>query len=167
MIDLKLVLLDKENMLLFLNSVQPHQLSFEQKEKLESQLKSLLLKLKHIYHLSFCGYYTIYVYQDSLYGNILKIHHEDLDDFGYLQDEIELCFHIEKNSKILYRIEDPCDVRKKWHKKTKLYYYDHQFYFYMIENMSQLELGQFLEFTEPCFQNTEEILNYGKVLDSW
>lgn len=164
---MKLVFLDKENMLLFLNAVQTHQLSFEQRDKLEPQLKSLLLKLKHIYHLSFYGYYTIYVYQDPLYGNILKIHRENLDDFDYLQDEIELCLHIEKNSKILYRIEDPCDVRKKWHKKTKLYYYDHQFYFYMIENMSQLELGQFLEFTEPCFQNTCEILTYGKVLDSW
>ena len=154
-------------MLLFLNRVQTHQLSFEQREKLEPQLKALLLKLKQIYHMSFCGYYTIHVYQDMLYGTILKIHREDLDGFDYFQDEIELCLRVEKNGKILYRIEDPCDVRKKWDKKTKLYYYDHQFYFYMIENMSQLELRHILEFTEPCFQNTEEIFNYGKVFDSW
>ena len=164
---MKLVFLDKENMLLFLNRVQTHQLSFEQREKLEPQLKALLLKLKQIYHMSFCGYYTIHVYQDMLYGTILKIHREDLDDFDYFQDEIELCLHVEKNSKILYQIKDPCDVRKKWRKKTKLYYYNHQFYFDMTETISQQELGRFLEYTEPCFQNTQEILLYGKVLESW
>ena len=155
-------------MLLFLNRVQSHQLSFEQREKLEPQLKSLLLKLKQIYHISFFGYYTIHVYQDKLYGTILKIHREDLDDFDCFHDEIELCLHIEQESEILYQVNDPLYLSKrKWRKKTKLYYYDHQFYFRIIEDISQQELGQFLEFTEPCFQQSHEVLTYGKELECW
>ena len=62
-------------MFLFLNQVKSSPLNFEEKETLEQQVKQIFLKLKEIYHISFCGYYTIYAYQDPLYGSVLKIHH--------------------------------------------------------------------------------------------
>lgn len=164
---MKLVFLDKENMLLFLNMIQKHQLNFEKKEILEKQLKEILTKLKQIFHTTFYGYYTSYVYQDHVYGTILKIHREDLDDFDYFRDEIELCLQIEKSSKILYQIEDPMMIYKGWHRKTKLYYYQQKFYLEIVKIMNQQELGKFLEFVIPVFQNTKEIITCGRELKGW
>jgi len=157
---LKLVFLDKENMFLFLNQVKSSPLNFEEKETLEQQVKQIFLQLKEIYHISFCGYYTIYAYQDALYGCVLKIHHEDIDEFE-LCDEIEICFHVEKNFKMLYQVEDPMLLRK-FRSDIRLYYYQKTFYLELIKEMTQSQLGELLEYVVPHFQNTKEILKYGK-----
>ena len=102
-----------------------------------------------------------------MYGTILKIHREDLDDFDYFRDEIELCLQIEKSSKILYQIEDPMMIYKGWHRKTKLYYYQQKFYLEIVKIMNQQELGKFLEFVIPVFQNTKEIITCGRELKGW
>lgn len=162
---MKLVFLDSENMLLFLNQVGSNSLDFSSVDTLEDQLRNLLMKLKQIYHLKISGYYSIYVSKDALYGMILKIHREDLDEFDYFHDEIEICLHIEKNTNILYKIEDPFDICIEFLKEMKLYFYENSFYLDITGEITQDKLGQLLEFVEPIACGTKEILKYGKTIE--
>ncbi|MBS7020483.1 MAG: hypothetical protein KH135_01235 [Firmicutes bacterium] len=159
---MKLVFLDNENMLLFLNQFYQKKLDFSSVDSLEEQLKDLLFYLKQIYHLKISGYYSIYVTKDENYGMILKIHREELDEFDYFHDEIEICLHINKEGSILYQVEDPTLLNQEFLSHTKLYYYENCFYFELQERLKEIEMGQFLEFTQPTFIEAKEITKYGK-----
>lgn len=159
---LKLVFLDNENMLLFLNQFYQKKLDFSSVDSLEEQLKDLLFYLKQIYHLKIGGYYSIYVTKDEMYGMILKIHREEMDEFDYFHDEIEICLHINKDGSILYQVDDPMSVNKTILSRSKLYYYEQSFYLELKEKLGKTEMGQFLEFTQPTVMESKEIIKYGK-----
>ena len=87
-------------------------LDYDDKDKLENELKNILNRLDKIYHIEIKGNYKINVYKDSIYGSIFEIK-KDNDYYDYF-NTIDMNINI-IDSNFLYEVDDyftniDCDI---------------------------------------------------------
>lgn len=160
--NVKIVMLDENSFLIYLNRDYISEINFEEKYELEAYFKVLLSKLKTYYDIEMCGYYHIKCYIDSYYGIILYVQKEDVEYFDYLDNQVDMRMILEEEQCFLYRIFDYFDFPSSLKKKGDIYQYKKMFYYKLNEKLDSILFGKLLEYSEIVFENTLPILKYGK-----
>lgn len=151
---MKIMINDDVNMIIFLNKKYLGKIDFNNREKLENYFQKLLKTLKDYYNINLQGYYDIDVYLDSIYGVVLELHKENIEYFGYFDDEIEmqLIFH---NTHFLYEIEEPFWIDHHVKSHISIYRYQNKLYLKINDDLSYVLLGKIIEHSKIRYQ-----LNY-------
>jgi len=103
---MKVIIIDDDNIIVFLNKFNIKNIDFDSKENIEKNFRNIFLRLKHIYNLNIKGYYNINIYTDKFYGAVLEIEHEDIEYFDYFDNKVDMRVNVVSDSKFLYKIKD-------------------------------------------------------------
>lgn len=141
---MKIIINDDINMIIFLNKLYLDDIDFNNKSELEMYFQRLLKILKIYYKISINGYYEINVYIDKYYGVILKLKKEEIEYFGYFDDEVDMQLIIH-NTTFLYEIEDCFWIDDELKKKILLYKHNNKLYAIINQKIDHLSLGKIME----------------------
>lgn len=141
---MKVIINDDVNMIIFLNKMYLKEIHFHEYDELEKEFKNLLKVLKRYYHINISGYYDVDVYLDSFYGAVLELNHEEMEYFGYFDDEIEIQLKI-RHIDFLYKIEDPFFLDSSLKSKVSIYKYKQKLYLKINKKIDDFLLGKIIE----------------------
>ena len=162
---MKISVIDDNNIIVFLNTVNLKELDFSNKEDLEVNFKDLFLKLKHVYNINIRGYYNINIYIDKNYGAILEIEHEDIEYFDYFENKVDMRINILSDTKFLYRIKDIFKLNTELINNSSLYAFKGKIYILLTKSISFHNLGYLLEVSEIVYGSiVDDILKLGKII---
>ena len=153
---MKVIINSEKNFILFFNKFN-EDLNLD--DNYEDKFKNILLKLKKYYGINIYGFYNVYVYNNKYYGTILKIERENELDLMYKQ--IDMHIVIEKDSKILYKVNDILFIKNK--EKYNIYFYNNMFYLEIIDDLLEKEMLELLENSIVIFENID-ITNKAKLI---
>ncbi len=142
---------DDVNMIIFLNKMYLEEINFDDKEQLEKYFQKLFRLLKSNYQIEISGYYEIDIYIDDFYGMILELQHEELEYFGYFDDEIEMQLIIHQEP-FLYEIEDYFWIDEHLKENISIYQYQNRLYLQINHPISNYLLGRILENSEVHYK---------------
>ena len=138
------LLVNGDNIIVFLSKKKMDNESFED-EDAKDFLKKIIKRLENYYCVELCGYYNVNVHIDSNYGAILEFEKENLEYFEYYEGQIDLNVKVEYE-KFLYEVEDFNYFNKQYN------FYKSKDKFYLnIDNVSDIELGQILEYSKIVY----------------
>lgn len=160
---MKVIKSDETHYEIFLNHYDINHFDLLNKEELEDYLKSIFLRLKKDYHISINGYYDIDAYYDERYGMVLNMVKEDLDYYKFSFNQIDMRITLDRNCRFLYLIEDYFEIPKSLKEKGTCYFYHNQCFFLPSDQLSQIEIGELLEKGSLIYQDTEMVIDSGKV----
>lgn len=159
---MKINFFDEKNIVIYLNRFFTDNIDLEDASTLEDYFKQLFLRLHEYYHIELSGYYNIVIYHDQFYGMIIHLHKEDLEYYHYCDSEIDMRILIERHCHFLYEVEDIFNLDDRILQKGILYRYQNHFYVRLTKEISFLSLGKLLEQSKIVYQDTENIIRYGK-----
>lgn len=134
------VITDKEkNILLYLPEIQ---IDFDSMDKVEQDLKNILLRLKYYYFIDIQGFYQVKIYKDIYYGLILELTKDTLDYFDYYDGEIDMRIELIE-SDFLYEVRDILELPKNILKKSEIYIDNNTHY---IKIKEKIDMSQVLEY---------------------
>lgn len=160
--NVKIVSVSDEKFILYLNQTYLDELDFDHKTELESYFKILFSKLKMFYEIEMRGYYHITCYTDDYYGMILSIEKEDVEYFDYLDSQVDMRIVMEDDQCFLYQVYDMFAVTSEMKKRGTLYQYKKKYYYKVNEPLPSISFGRLLEHADIVFEDTLQILKYGK-----
>lgn len=163
---MKINIIDDDNIIVFLNTINLKELDFSNKEELEIKFKDLFLKLKYIYNINIKGYYNINIYIDKIYGAILEICHEDIEYFDYFENKVDMRINILSDVKFIYKIKDIFKVNKELFTNSLIYVFKNKTYLLLTKSISFYNLGFLLEVSDIVYGSiVDDILKLGKIID--
>ena len=154
---MKIIINDDINMIIFLNKMYLLNIDFNNEENIEKYFKKLLKKLKNYYNININGYYEIDVYIDKLYGVVLELEKQELEYYGYFDDEVDMQITI-YNKEFVYEIKDYFWIDDKIKNKTKIYKYKNKLYLVVKEKIKELELGKILEHSKIIYNLNNNLI---------
>jgi len=154
---LKIIINDDINMIIFLNRLYILDIDFKQPENIEKYFKNLLKKLSDYYDINISGYYEINVYIDKFYGVVLELEKQELEYYGYFDDEVDMQIIIHDKD-FIYEIKDYFWIDDELKKKTKLYKYKSKLYLFINEKINDLELGKILEHSKIIYKLDNDLI---------
>lgn len=107
------------------------------KDKLETDIKNLFLRLINIYKLSFNGIYKVNLYENKIYGSILEIIKQE--ELLFSRDLIDIKVSVKKNNDIYLKTNDYFVFENY----KNIYYKDNNFYLNIIDTSNYLKLIEF------------------------
>lgn len=118
-----------------------NELSLKNFKTLEENLKELFIRLRKYYDLKIHGFYNVYIYNDSKYGSVLELLKEDILDFDYLMDEVDMKIEI-KDTNFLFKYNDILEIDKKLLNKFEI----HKNLLKPKFKLTKMELANILEY---------------------
>lgn len=158
---MKIVNLDENCMIIFLNKLYLRELNFDVREDLEEYFKELFLKLKSYYAINISGYYNINVYIDNDYGLVINLNKEDIEYYDYFDNQIDMRISL-KDSKFLYCIDDPLAL--PIFNKSEIYFYHGKCYLDFIGDIDNTTMMYLLEFSDIVFDEQTELIRHSQKL---
>jgi len=117
-----------------------YELSFDNIEKLNKEIKNIFIKLIKVYNLDLHGFLKVYVYCNKIYGYVLEI--ETLyNDSDF--EAVDLKLVIYENCEFYFKTDDYFLVNDF----NKVYYDEDYFYV----NLKDLNIIKFIEFGEIVY----------------
>lgn len=163
---MKISIIDEDNIIVFLNTINLKEMDFSNKEDLESKFKDLFLKLKYIYNINIRGYYSINIYIDKIYGAILEIEHENIEYFDYFENKVDMRINVLSDVKFIYKIKDIFKLNKELCNSSIAYVFKGKIYVLLKKNISFYNLGYLLELSDIVYGGiVDDILKLGKIID--
>lgn len=157
---MKLEKLNDDNLIVFLNKFYVDKYKFSLIDDLEEYFRNMFKILGNYYNIDVKGYYDVTIYQDNIYGYILKINREDIDFYGYYDDHIDMKITILKNSKFIFKISDYSLIREDVLKYCYLGKYKGDLYLIPKKTINQYALGYIIENCKIIFgSDADEILS--------
>lgn len=131
-----------------------YELSFDNIEKLNKEIKNIFIKLIKVYNLDLHGFLKVYVYCNKIYGYVLEI--ETLyNDSDF--EAVDLKLVIYENCEFYFKTSDYFLVNKF----DKVYYDEDYFYV----NVKELDnLMKFIEFGEIIYNFDKKSLSYCEIV---
>ena len=136
------------------------------KSDLEEYLDKLFLRLRKHYQILMNGYYEIDAYLDWNYGMVLNIEKEDIDYYEFSFHQIDMRIRLEKDAHFIYELEDYFDLPSFIKRKGICYAYKNNYYFLPNKKLTEFEIGFLLERGTLLYQDTEMIIECGKIIES-
>ncbi len=157
---MKVIIIDDDNIIVFLNKFNIKNIDFDSKENIEKNFRNIFLRLKHIYNLNIKGYYNINIYTDKFYGAVLEIEHEDIEYFDYFDNKVDMRVNVVSDSKFLYKIKDIFCLDKTL--LNNIYLFKNDYYIELKRKISDYELGLILENSDLIYGDiVNDILKLG------
>ena len=154
---MKKIFVDEFNTILHLNKKEIQNFKLDDHESLEDYFKDLFLKLKQN-DISIGGYYQIKIYQDNDYGLIVELEKEDLDNYGYFEDQIDMRLVVMPNKKFMYLLNDQFLLNDEILNKLDIYLYKNQTIALMKESLNEIELGILLEHASILYKDDSNLI---------
>ena len=159
-------ILDDLNIIIYLQNNRIQDIDFSDKGDLQDYFKDLFVNLKNNYNININGYYYINVYKDKNYGCILEMKKEELDYMEYLDGQVDMNIVIDNNDTFLYEMNDYFDIDEKIVNNIKIYQYDHKIYVQLINNISSINMGKLLEFSNVIYgDKCKKIKKLGNLIE--
>lgn len=154
-----------EDITIYINNYCLKKFNFLDLSSLEEDMNDLFHTLKTNYDLKISGYYNIDVYIDNNYGVIITMHHEEIEYYEYLTDQIDTQVTIHNNKNFLYKITDFFGIKNYLaNKNYALYKYNNELYIKLNEKIDDIIIGNLLEYsTEICY-DIDKILKTNNLL---
>ena len=153
---------DENNLIVFLNKSVSENYDLINKKNLEDSFRNIFNIIKDRYSLEISGYYDVMMYKDDIYGIILEVQKEPLEYFDYF-NQIEMRITISNNDIFLYKIVDNnlnFDINN-----INLYIYKGCIYAKALENITSVELGKLLEYSNIIYgEKSNIVLKYGNAI---
>jgi len=148
---------NENNLTIYINKTNI-KFNLDDKEGLEEYFRTIFIKIKEFYNIKLNGFYITYAYIDNKYGIIIDMEKDDMDFIYYNDCEIEMQL-IVKDSNFLYEVKD-IFFSEDIYSKVELYTYKNKLYLKLKEDV----IKNIIEYSNIIYKNTENILNYGKLL---
>lgn len=164
---MKVEKLDDGKLIVFLNNFYLKKNSFSLKNNLEKYFKSLFIKLNQYYDIEIKGFYDINIYQDNLFGIILKLEKEDLNFYEFYDDHIDMKIRIMKKEKFLFKLDKFYLLNKNVLDYCKIYEYDNSFYVIPKKTVGDINMGFILENSKIIYgEEAYKIINKAKLINN-
>lgn len=164
---MKIELLDEDTIIVFLNKVREKEKLLLSSNYLEKYFRSLFQTLKNKYQININGYYNIVLYQDSIYGVIIDIKREFSDYLDYYDNQVDMKIDIDKDSVILFELDNLSLLTEDDYKYIYLYYYNGKIYVRPKKTTEQIRLGKIIESSTIIYGDlSKQILKKGKLIKS-
>lgn len=153
-----------DNIVIYLNKAYSLQIDVKEPNEIEQQLNNLLNRLFNYYKVNISGNYTLEILNDNHYGQVIIIKKQHLDYIIPIFDtEIDIVVKLDQH--FLYEINDVFINDKNLLKKILIYNYDGKTYFYINEDISNIEMGKLLEHCSIIYGDlSQKILSKGKIV---
>lgn len=154
-----------EDTTIYINNYCLKKFNFLDLSSLEEYMNDLFHTLKTNYDLKISGYYDIDVYIDHNYGVIITMHHEKIEYYEYLTDQVDTQVTIHNNKNFLYKIADFFGIKNYLaNKNYALYKYNNELYLKLNDELDDIIIGNLLEYsTEICY-DIDKILKTNNLL---
>ena len=162
---MKVLFSNSDNLIVYCHDFYTKELELSNRNTLATYFKSIFQKLKDYYRIQSSGYYDIILYHDFNYGAVIEITKEENDYYDIYTNTIDMKIRIEKECHFLYELEDPFEIDSQLLQDSQLYLYHGNLYLALKEKIDYIELGRLLEHSSLIYQNTEEILKGGKLVE--
>lgn len=156
---------DQYHVIVFLMDDSIRGIDFSSREDLEVYFKQLFLKLGEYYDIGIDGYFNITIYFDQNYGAILDVEKDSLDYFDCMDNEVEMSIQVVKNAFVLYQIEDPFLLNRRFLKRHQLFFYRGSYYVRLCHPVGRKGLYSLMECSQIIYGNiTNNIVRYGQLV---
>lgn len=164
---MKIEHIDEDNIIVFLNKLKTKEKILLSNNFLEQYFRNLFQNIKKKYHIDINGYYTVTLYQDSLYGVIVDIKKDLVDYFDYYENHVDMKIDISKNTTFLYKMDNLSLLSEKLYPYINVYIYRNNIYVKPKKNIDQISLGSIIENSTIIYDNLcDDILKFGKKIKS-
>lgn len=164
---MKLEKLDDDKLIVFLNNIYLKKNGFSLKNNLEKYFKNLFLKLNEFYNIEIKGFYDVTIYQDNLFGIILKLKKEDLDFYSYYDDHIDMKIKIMKKEKFIFKLNKFGMIDNNILKDCKLYVLKKDFYIVPKRTISNINFSYILENSDILYgEDSLKIITKARLINS-
>lgn len=159
-------IVDDLNMIIYLQNDRIKNIDFSDKSDLQDYFKDLFVNLKNNYNININGYYYINVYKDKYYGCILEMKKEELDYMEYLDGQVDMNIVIDTNDTFLYEMNDYFNIDKSLINNVNVYKYNNKIYVKLVNNISNIKMGQLLEFSNIIYgDKCKKIRKMGNLIE--
>ena len=150
--------LSENDFIIYLSKERINNINFDKHEEIEKYFRKLFLLLKKIYNISINGYYDITLYNDKIYGIILKLEKDDFD-FDIFDNQVEMNIRV-IDAHFLYEIDDYFFLDNL--NDIDIYIYNHKFYLFLKNKINDKNYLNVLEFSKVIYGDVvNKILNNG------
>lgn len=157
------IVFENDNIKVYLNKIYLKQLDINNRIVLEEYLREIFLKLRNNYQIKLNGYYGLKILYDKFYGLELVFNKYSFEYIDLFESQVDLDLTIDKTNFFLYEIEDPFIIDNKLLPKIIIYMYNDKIYLKLRSDISTLEMGRLLEFSNLISGNKVDlIINKGK-----
>lgn len=164
---MKVEKLDDGKLIVFLNNLYLKKNSFSLKNNLEKYFKSLFIKLNEFYDIEIKGFYDINIYQDNLFGIILKLEKGDLDFYDFYDDHIDMKIRIMKKEKFVFKLDKFSMLNKEILDYCRIYQYNNSFYVIPKRTLNDINIGFILENSKIIYgEDAYKIINKAKLINN-
>ena len=164
---MKLECIDENTIIVFLNRLKQEDKFILSSIYLENYFRLLFKVLKNQYKLDISGYYSIHLYQDSIYGAVICIKKEFVDYFDSFDNQVDMKIEIEKDIPILYEVDPISFISEEIYPYLYVYFYQDKVYIKPKKTISQINLGRIIENSTIIYgEKCKEILKKGKLIKS-
>lgn len=139
---------DNDKLIIYINKYFLPDIDMHDKNDLELYFKSLFLKLNHNYGFESGGFYTVNVYQDKYYGIILSLQKDEVDDYIYFNNGIDMFIKINDVNFFLYEVDDYFFIDDKLLRCVDIYSYDNKIYLKIKEKLDDKNNSILIEHTK-------------------
>lgn len=157
---MKILILSEKKMVIFL--METKGLDFNNLKTLQEKLKTLFLKLKYQYQIKIEGFYQVKAYVDKHAGIVLEIDGEGMDEFDYLDGEIDMRIEV-MEEEFLYETEDLLSIPKSLLEQMEIYFVKNKYILKPINKITWLKMGFLLEYTTCIYHNHNPYLLKEKI----
>ncbi len=149
------VIIEDDNIILFLNKYITLGVDYSDSKVLENHLKKIFIKLNDYYDIKIKGYYDVAIYIDKNYGVVIELIKDEYDNY-FDSVDMRIMTH---NVNLLYKIDD---INK--YKDYKIYLYKDDFYLELNGNINDIEMGILLEHSKIIYKDLDIIKRNGHIL---
>lgn len=153
------VKIDNDKLIIYINKCNLLDIDMHDKNDLELYFKSLFLKLNDNYGIKARGFYEINVYQDKYYGIILSLQKEEVDDYIYFNNGIDMCIKVNDQNSFLYEVDDYFFLDDKLLKCIDILHYNDKIYIKIKEQLDEVDNTKLIEHTKEIVYNNTYINN--------
>ena len=102
---MKIERIDENNIIVFLNKMKIKERLLLSSSYLEQYFRNVFQMLQKKYQVNINGYYTVTLYQDSIYGVIVDIKKDFVDYFDYYENQVDMKIEVSKSTNFLYKLD--------------------------------------------------------------
>ncbi|MDD3392368.1 MAG: hypothetical protein PHE54_02405 [Bacilli bacterium] len=160
------IILDNDNIEIFLNKYMDLFKDLDDKDNIEEYFRTLFVKLKKYYNIKMLGFYNITIYNNSNYGMVIKIENDNFDYCDYFGNQIDMKISIEKDSVFLYKIGDILCLEDNILSKVNIYNFRGNLYASIKETLTLKEMAYLIENSDIIYgEEAFEILENSKKMN--
>lgn len=150
---MKVEVIDKNNLLIYINNVFFKKDIWDDREKIVQQIKTFIVKIKNNYKIRLRGFYKVRVFPNKKIGTFIEMEKIDEEDY----DSIELRIIVDFDEPIYFIFDNYEDVPNN---TNYIYYKD---YYYVNINNTSEDILSFVEKGKVTYKKAiSDILWLGK-----